>query len=83
MTEVLPDMVLITAMYKHTKATHCISYTTIISQQKINLYIHTDTQYQSPDKTKGCEFPGSLVVGTRCIHCRGESSVPGWETKRG
>ena len=52
MTEVLPDMVLITAMYKHTKATHCISYTTIISQQKINLYIHTDTQYQSPDKTK-------------------------------
>ena len=59
-------------------------YKTIISQPKINLHIHIDSQYQSPEKqSQGCEFPGSPVVRTRCIHCHGESSVPGWETKRG
>ena len=27
------------------------------------------------------EFPGSPVVRTRCFHCRGLGSIPGWGTK--
>lgn len=61
MTEVLPDvMVVITAMNKHTKSTHCISYTIVTQRSYLNkklTYILIDTQYQSPEKQrKSCEF---------------------------
>ena len=27
------------------------------------------------------EFPGGPVVRTRCFHCGGPGSIPGWGTK--
>lgn len=34
------------------------------------------TQPQAPCSLQGWDFPGGLVVGTRCFHCHGLGLVP-------
>lgn len=33
------------------------------------------------EKTVGSKFPGGLVVRTRCFHCYGLGSIPGWRAQ--
>ena len=42
--------------------------------------VHRKCNQHSDQERERWEFPGSPVVGTRCFHCCGLDSVPGWVT---